>query len=104
MSLRRAVCAIVAVVLAGACSGAAAPEEARRFLATLYPGRTFNTTCQQYDSDNDGYVSCTAVERVAVVRMEGDALPPPAEPLALECSATLSCSSGCRMQRARINQ
>jgi hypothetical protein len=96
-------CPVLPLAVA-ACSGASAPREAADFLRQLHPERTFNVVCQQTDSDGDGYVSCTASERIAVVRMDGDPMPPPGVLLALECSSSFACSSGCRLQRARIGQ
>ena len=86
------------VLFMAACTGGSAPQEANRFLHNLYPGQTFHVTCQDFDSDGDGYVSCTAVQSVA----EGATSMP--TPLPLECSSDFSWSSGCRIQRARIQQ
>ncbi len=42
--------------------------------------------CQDYDSDGDGYVSCT-------VAVKGG------NPMAIECKSDYALGSGCRMQR-----
>jgi hypothetical protein len=43
--------------------------------------------CQDYDSDGDGYVSCT-------VAVEGAQ-----QPIAIECKSDWAFGTGCRMQR-----
>lgn len=79
-----------------ACSsGDTARSEAHKFLGELYPGVIFNVDCQDYDTNSDGYVSCTAVERT----------PPGAPrttPLAIECAKRMSWNGGCRLQRAGL--
>jgi hypothetical protein len=49
--------------------------------------RRWTATAQDYDSDGDGYVSCT-------IAVEGTA-----QPLAIECKSDWAFGTGCRMQR-----
>lgn len=98
---------LLALSLPACGYGGNAPGEATTFLATIYPGQTFNVDCQSWDSDGDGYVSCTAAPRasaqVGQVGADGR-VTPLGEPVALECSRKLSMNSGCRLQRARIQR
>lgn len=88
------VLAVVGICFLGVChnvSGAAggtATETARRF-ARNTPGAT-EVECMSYDTDNDGYVSCT------IFRAD-------AEPLFLECFSWGSAGT-CRMPKLRVNR
>lgn len=69
-----------------------AEEAAKSFAESLYPGlRPVRVVCQNVDTDNNGYVSCTLVV--------GEQ-----SPQAIECASkfNLSFVSGCRISRMTL--
>jgi type II secretory pathway pseudopilin PulG len=83
---------VLALVLSAACSGNAqkntAKEEATKYAREL--GVSFSgISCADYDSDGDGYVSCTIRPEV------GDLM-------YVECRGAYSIGHGCRIPKIRI--
>lgn len=65
-----------------------AKEEAQRWATEL--GYTVRgASCANYDSDDDGYVSCT------VVVVDGDTT----RPMAIECRSAYALGQGCRQPK-----
>ncbi len=65
-----------------------AEQDARNYVRVMHPGWTsVNITCQSYDGDGDGYVSCSAGNGMLVE--------------ALDCRASImfNYGRGCRQQR-----
>ncbi|MBI4142397.1 hypothetical protein HY480_00805 [Candidatus Uhrbacteria bacterium] len=92
------VCVMLCSIALGACGymcdQGAAESEAKDFLATMYPDKdVIARSCAGMDSDGDNYVSCTA-------RVRGKTTGAAEETLALECAASFTLQSGCRLQRA----
>ena len=76
------------------CDKGAAESEAKEYLAKMFPDKdVIAYSCVGVDSDGDNYVSCTAR-----VKGPGSA----EETLALECAASFTMQSGCRIQRAGV--
>ena len=74
--------------------GSSAVAEAQGYLGALYPGVSWRAVCQDVDTNNDGYVSCTAVP---------GGTPPPGvvPPVALECASRWSRNTSCRLAPRR---
>lgn len=80
---------LITTVVASACGllvadGPEATNNARQFVRSTLGWEGARVTCQDYDSDGDGYVSCTAVSKVG-------------EREALECTGAWSWNDGCRL-------
>jgi prepilin-type N-terminal cleavage/methylation domain-containing protein len=72
-------------------SGDQAEKDARKWAASM--GYDIQgMSCVNFDTDGDGYVSCT-------LNVKGDA-----QPVAVECAASTSLNSGCRMQKPGFAQ
>lgn len=82
--------AIALLFVLASCVAGEAPQSARSWLGRNYPGVDFHVDCMTYDSDGDGYVSCTAV------RKDGTG-----QPIGLECGTGFACNSGCRVSAVR---
>ncbi len=68
-----------------------ATDEANKFLAELGI-KAHGVSCAQRDSDNDGYVSCTAsVEEGGKMKM-----------MPIECASNWSWNDGCRLPKFQI--
>lgn len=61
-----------------------ANEQARRWVNEMYPNETSHVSCQNADTDSNGYVSCT-------VRVGDHA------PMSIECSVPYSLNEGCKI-------
>ena len=61
-----------------------AREQAQNWATNMYPGETAHVSCQNADTDNNGYVSCT-------IRIGERA------PMGIECSVPMSLNNGCRI-------
>lgn len=59
-------------------------NEARNWASSMYPNETSQVICQNIDSDNNGYISCT-------IRIGAQ------NPMGIECAAPMSINSGCRI-------
>ena len=68
--------------------GSGGAEELAREWATNMQYKVVAVTCVDYDTDNDGYVSCT-------LRVEGQK-----EMVPLECTGPWSWNDGCRSPKA----
>ncbi len=78
------------------CDQGAAESEAKDYLAKMYPDKeVIAYECVGMDSDGDNYVSCTA-------RVRGKTPNATEETLGLECAASFTMQSGCRLQRAGV--
>lgn len=68
--------------------------DAKRFGSTMGPDQVLGTSCVDYDSDRDGYVSCTVFRQAK-------------DPLAIEC-LIIAGRSGCKLSiaksRVQVNQ
>lgn len=71
------------ILLVAACG--VDSTNAHDFAARHFPGYS-DLECMRFDSDDDGYVSCTLQDANGT-------------PQAIECSTTLSCNDGCRLAR-----
>jgi hypothetical protein len=82
-----AMLALPPALLTGCASGEHAQNEARAYLQRMYgaSARGATVSCMEYDSDDNGYVSCDAVLR------DG-------RPIALECGAAISWNDGCKLR------
>ena len=85
---------LVLLGLVRACGGVdnkvQAEEAARKYLRELGYKEVAGVVCTEYDSDRDGYVSCTARAREGEGKMEA---------LAVECATTVTFQNGCRLQK-----
>ncbi len=68
------------------CGTGTSPEEHARDYAVKMGMKPIGVECMSYDTDGDGYVSCSIAE-------EGK------RPFAVECSAWGSFNRGCRAQK-----
>lgn len=79
-----------------------ADDEAKNFIQNTYLGGDLNTdfsvSCQETDSDNNGYVSCAAI-----IRRSKDQKP---EVVDLECASkwSISTGKGCRLSKPVIQR
>lgn len=78
---------ILSVLTLTACGfdGEVARGEARDFATRTLGFNSPVVTCQDFDSDTDGYVSCTVVDSTTKERE------------AIECSGWFTWNSGCRL-------
>lgn len=84
---------LIALIFLTACGldGQTATSEAQAYAREL--GFTnAHVTCQDFDSDGDGYVSCTVVDRTTHERE------------AVECSGFATWNSGCRLATGRARR
>lgn len=71
-------------------SSTSATEAANRYVSTFHPDWSSpRVSCQNYDTDQNGYVSCTIGA-------------PSHQPELIECPALVSFNSECRITRAQI--
>lgn len=71
-------------------STSSATEAANRYVSTFHPDWSSpRVSCQGYDTDQNGYVSCTIGA-------------PNHQPESIECPALVSFNSECRITRAQI--
>lgn len=60
--------------------------QAKRWVNTFYPGEIGSAQCQDYDTDHNGYVSCTAKVGSRLVALEC-----PMTPDGCDCSYNTEC-------------
>lgn len=65
---------------------------AHTWAQNLYPGADIRVSCADWDSDGDGYVSCTAVVNT----------PSFPQTFALECASGYALTGGCRLQKPAV--
>ena len=82
-------CIIALAFLSVGCSGRS-ENHAKEWMAKMGWDDVDAIDCMSFDSDNDGYVSCTA--------RRGDKL------IGIDCAAFFSLQSGCRMQKGATRQ
>lgn len=70
-------------------------SEYNTYLDTMYPPaadfKVLGVTCLDYDTDNDGYISCSATIKIP----NGDVMKDSSE-----CATAFSWNSGCRSQKS----
>ncbi|HNC57040.1 MAG TPA: hypothetical protein PLP33_16480 [Leptospiraceae bacterium] len=83
---------IFAAIIGRGCisSNSSATEAANRYVSTFHPDWSSpRVSCQSYDTDQNGYVSCT-------IGAQGR------QPESIECPGIVSFNSECRITRAQI--
>lgn len=85
---------IISLIVLGTCARAVKSDDGQAETAARAFGRTLGldvrgASCVDYDSDGDGYVSCTLSVR------EGETT----RVLAVECARAVTWATGCRMQK-----
>lgn len=82
---------VMTTVVRCSSSHASADQEAKKWAEGM--GYTIKgLSCVDYDSDGDGYVSCT-------VNVDQSTTP-----IAIECAGKLSWNNGCRMQKPAVGR